>query len=40
MAPDFDPRTYGFAKLVTVVEKTGKFDIDRPKGCGVRIKRR
>ncbi len=40
MAPDFDPRTYGFSKLVTVVEKTGKFDIDRPKEGGVRIKRR
>ncbi len=40
LAPDFDPRTYGSAKLVTVVEKTGKFDIDRPKEGGVRIKRR
>ena len=39
LAPDFDPRTYGFSKLVTVVEKTGKFEIDRPKGGGVRIKR-
>ena len=39
LAPDFDPRTYGFSKLVTVVENTGKFEIDRPKGGGVRIKR-
>jgi len=40
LAPDFDPRTYGSANLVTVVEKTGKFEIDRPKEGGVRIKRR
>jgi uncharacterized LabA/DUF88 family protein len=40
MAPDFDPRTYDCDKLVTVVEKTGKFVIDRQPGRGVRIKRR
>ena len=40
MAPDFDPRTYDCDKLVTVVEKTGKFLIDRQPGRGVRIKRR
>ena len=40
LAPDFDPRTYGFDKLVTVVEKTGQFEIERPPGRGVRIKRR
>jgi len=38
LAPDFDPRTYGCNKLVTVVEKTGKFLIERPKNRGVRIK--
>lgn len=40
LAPDFDPRTYNCDKLVTVVEKTGKFQIERPKTGGVRIKRR
>lgn len=40
LAPDFDPRTYGCDKLITVVEKTGKFEIARPQGGGVRIKRR
>lgn len=40
LAPDFDPRTYGCDKLITVVEKTGKFEIARTQGRGVRIKRR
>lgn len=40
LAPDFDPRSYGCDKLVTVVEKTGKFVIERPPGGGVRIRRR
>jgi uncharacterized LabA/DUF88 family protein len=40
LAPDFDPRTYGCSKLVDVVEKTGKFEIERPKGGSVRIKLR
>ena len=40
LAPDFDPRTYGCDKLITVVEKTGKFAVERPAGRGVRIKRR
>ncbi len=40
LAPDFDPRNYNCSKLVTVVEKAGKFEIDRPKNGGVRIKRR
>lgn len=40
LAPDFDPRTYGCDKLISVVEKTGKFAIERPQGRGVRIKRR
>jgi uncharacterized LabA/DUF88 family protein len=35
---DFDPRTYGFGKLSTLVEKTGAFDIDRTVGHGVRIR--
>ncbi len=40
LAPDFDPRTYGFDKLISVVEKTGQFEIERLPGRGVRIKRR
>ncbi|MDH3473031.1 MAG: NYN domain-containing protein [Rhodospirillales bacterium] len=40
LAPDFDPRTYGCEKLLTVVEKTKKFSIERPAGGRVRIKRR
>lgn len=40
LAPDFDPRTYGHAKLGDLVEKSGAFEIDRPKGAGggVRIR--
>ena len=26
---DFDPRTYGYSKLVTLFEKTGAFDVRR-----------
>jgi len=40
LAPDFDPRTYGCDNLVTVVEKSGKFQVERSSGRGVRIKRR
>lgn len=29
IAPDFDTRTYGSAKLSTLIEKTGVFDLDR-----------
>lgn len=29
IAPDFDTRTYGAAKLSTLIEKTGLFEIDR-----------
>ncbi len=37
---DFDPRIYGSDTLVTVVEKTGRFEIERLPGGRVRIKRR
>ncbi len=40
LAPDFDPRNYGCGNLVTVVEKSGKFEVDRRPGQSVRIKRR
>ncbi len=36
--PDFDPRSYGQAKLVDLVYATGVFEIDRPKTGGVRIR--
>lgn len=29
LKPDFDPRTYGCSKLLTLVEKLGTFDIRR-----------
>ncbi|MCB9947228.1 MAG: NYN domain-containing protein [Rhodospirillaceae bacterium] len=32
LAPDFDPRTYGCSKLSTLVEKTGRFEINRSEG--------
>jgi hypothetical protein len=35
LAPDFDPRTFGSAKLVTLVERAGGFEIKRPDGRGV-----
>lgn len=38
VAPDFDSRTYGFRKLSDLVEKTGVFDIDRPKGAAMRVR--
>ena len=27
--PEFDPRTYGCAKLVDLIEKTGQFQVKR-----------
>jgi len=38
LAPDFDPRTYGHAKLGDLVQKTGGFEVDRSEGRGVRIR--
>jgi uncharacterized LabA/DUF88 family protein len=38
LAPDFDPRTYGHAKLGDLVRKTGSFEVDQPEGRGVRIR--
>lgn len=35
---DFDPRTYGYAKLGDLVEKTGSFEIDRSRGQSVYIR--
>jgi hypothetical protein len=36
--PDFDQRTYGHAKLIDLVRKTGSFDVDQPDGKDVRIR--
>jgi Fe-S-cluster formation regulator IscX/YfhJ len=38
LAPDFDPRNFGFRKLSDVVRKTDAFDIDHPKGGAMRIR--
>jgi hypothetical protein len=38
LAPDFDPRTYGYAKLGDLVRKTGSFDVEQLEGRGVRIR--
>lgn len=38
LAPDFDPRTYGHAKLSELVKKTGIFEVETPKGKGMRIR--
>ncbi|MBE9554624.1 MAG: NYN domain-containing protein [Proteobacteria bacterium] len=38
LAPDFDPRTYGHAKLSDLVKKTGVFEVELPKGKGMRIR--
>ena len=38
LAPDFDSRTYGQAKLINLVQKTGAYEVDRQEGHGVRIR--
>jgi len=38
LASDFDPRTYGFAKLSDLVRKTDAFEVDQPKGGSLRIR--
>jgi uncharacterized LabA/DUF88 family protein len=38
LASDFDPRTYGHAKLGDLVRKTGAFEVKRPEGGGMRIR--
>ena len=32
LAPDFDPRSYGVAKLSDLVRKSGAFEIDQSEG--------
>lgn len=38
LAPDFDQRTFGHAKLVDLVRSTGTFEVDRPEGRGMRVR--
>jgi NYN domain/OST-HTH/LOTUS domain len=38
LASDFDPRTYGHAKLGDLVRATGSFEVERLEGRGVRIR--
>jgi uncharacterized LabA/DUF88 family protein len=38
LAPDFDPRTFGFRKLSDLVRETGAFEIEQPEGGSMRIR--
>ena len=38
LAPDFDPRTFGFRKLSDLVRKTNAFEIKHPEGGALRIR--
>src|SRR5690606_31517620 len=38
LAPDFDPRTFGFRKLSDLVRETGSFEIEHPEGGTLRIR--
>lgn len=38
LAPDFDPRTFGFRKLSDLVRKTNAFEIDHAEGRALRIR--
>jgi uncharacterized LabA/DUF88 family protein len=40
LAPDFDPRTYGVAKLSDLVRKTGAFEIEQMEGRRLRVRLR
>jgi len=40
LAPDFDPRSFGFRKLSDLVRKTGAFEIDQPEGASMRMRAR
>lgn len=40
LASDFDPRTYGHARLSDLVKKTGAFEVERTKDRGIRIRPR
>lgn len=38
LSSDFDPRTFGSAKLSDVIRKTNAFEVDHPKGGAMRIR--
>ncbi len=38
LAPDFDPRTFGFRKLSDLVRQTEAFDVAHPEGGALRIR--
>jgi uncharacterized LabA/DUF88 family protein len=38
LAPDFDPRTYGVAKLSDLVRRTGAFELDQSEGRRLRVR--
>lgn len=40
MDPEFDPRTYGCAKLTTLIEQAGDFEVRRGGGMSVQVRRR
>lgn len=38
LAPDFDPRTFGFRKLSDLVRQTNAFELDQPEGRALHIR--
>ncbi|GAY20968.1 NYN domain-containing protein [Sphingobium fuliginis] len=40
MDPEFDPRTYGCAKLTTLIEQAGDFEVRRGGGMSVQVRQR
>jgi uncharacterized LabA/DUF88 family protein len=38
LAPDFDPRTYGYKKLSDLIRKNEAFDVEEGKGDGLRVR--
>jgi uncharacterized LabA/DUF88 family protein len=40
LASDFDPRTFGFAKLSSLVARTGAFEVRQPEGRHMQIRAR
>ncbi|KHK92651.1 NYN domain-containing protein [Novosphingobium malaysiense] len=38
MDPEFDPRTYGCAKLTTLIEQAGDFEVRRGSGMSVQVR--
>ena len=37
--PDFDPRTYGSAKLSELLEKMGRFELAKEPGRNLEVRR-